>query len=49
MARSGDAKPRKATPAERLSLGRQRAKLEKANKVKPQTKEEKAKEAERDK
>ena len=38
MARSGDATPRKATPAEALSLGRQRAKLEKAEKIKPEDK-----------
>lgn len=40
MARSGDATPRKATPAEKLSLGRQRARLEKAGKLKPEEKGE---------
>ncbi len=35
MARSGDAKRREPTPTEKLSLGRQQAKLEKANKVRP--------------
>jgi hypothetical protein len=35
MARSGDAPKREATAAEKLSLGRQQARLEKAGKVKP--------------
>lgn len=38
MARSGDATPREPTPAEKFSLGRQRARLEQAGKVLPEDK-----------